>query len=238
MDCDQRYLETCHYAYRPSADEPPVAGLYVYLEVTDTGSGMNAETQARIFDPFFSTKFTGRGLGLPVVLGIARGHRGAIRIQSAPGKGSSFRVLLPASASAVAQSEVGMTEAQNRWRGQGLVLLADDEPAVRAVGQAMLERLGFTVLSATDGREAVERFREHTEEIVCVLLDLVMPRLDGEAAFREIRAIRPDARVLLTSGYSEQEISERFAEAGIAGFLEKPFRFAALAAKLRGATGQ
>jgi PAS domain S-box-containing protein len=238
MDCDQRYLETCHYAYRPSADEPPVAGLYVYLEVTDTGSGMNAETQARIFDPFFSTKFTGRGLGLPVVLGIARGHRGAIRIQSAPGKGSSFRVLLPASASAVAQSEVGMTEAQNRWRGQGLVLLADDEPAVRAVGQAMLERLGFTVLSATDGREAVERFREHTEEIVCVLLDLVMPRLDGEAAFREIRAIRPDARVLLTSGYSEQEISERFAEAGIAGFLEKPFRFAALAANLRGATGQ
>ena len=238
MTCDQRYLESCHYAYRPGPGEPLVSGLYVYIEVTDTGSGMDEETLSRIFDPFFSTKFTGRGLGLPVVLGIARGHRGAIRIQSAPGQGAAFRVLLPASATVVEQPAAETPSVPVRWRGQGLVLLADDEPAVRSVGQAMLERLGFTVITANNGREAVERFRERAGEIVCVLLDLTMPQLGGEAAFREIRAIRPDAQVILASGYSEQETSARFADIGIAGFLEKPFRFAALAERLRAATGQ
>jgi CheY-like chemotaxis protein len=214
-------------------------GAYVYLEVGDTGCGMDAETIEKIFDPFFTTKFTGRGLGMSAVLGIIRGHSGSIKIYSELGKGTTFKVLFPASESmesgTAAQKE--RKKSVELWHGSGIVLIADDEETVRAVGTEMLERLGFTVLTASDGREAVEVFRQHADEIVCTLLDLTMPILDGEQAFQEIRNIRADARVVLCSGYNQADATQRCVGKGLTGFIQKPYSMATLSEELRELAG-
>jgi PAS domain S-box-containing protein len=202
-------------------------GQYVCLEVSDDGSGMDAEIQARIFDPFFSTKFTGRGLGLAAVLGIVRGHKGAIQLESAPGKGSLFKVFLPCTTDP-ADPDTTPLPARKTWRGKGTLLLVDDEQAVRSVTSRILKSFGFDVQTARDGREAIELFSGQPEKYQAVLLDLTMPRMDGEETFREMRRIQPGVRVLLMSGFSEQEALERFAGKGLDGFIQKPFNHEAL----------
>ena len=215
-------------------DDPIEPGTYVCLEVIDTGCGMSEDVKSRLFDPFFTTKFTGRGLGLAAVIGIVRAHRGALQVESKPGEGAHFRVLLPMASGQVAKP-TDVLPAVEGFRGQGTVLLVDDEPAIRTVGKRMLERLGFTVLTAEDGVGGVALFKEHADDIVCVILDLVMPRMDGAEALQEIYRIQPGAKIVLCSGYSREEISQRFADQGISGFLHKPFQMHQLAAALQGA---
>ena len=207
-------------------------GEYVALEVTDTGCGMNDETKAKLFEPFFSTKLFGRGLGLSAVSGIVRGHKGALLVESQPEKGTTFTVLFPASGESVV-NEARSEEETQRWRGTGTVLLADDEDAVRNVAKLLLERLGFTVLVAKDGQEAVGLFRQRRREIRCVILDLSMPLMDGVQALREIRKVEPNARVIVSSGDDEKQVRSRFSELGLAAVLQKPFTVAKLSDSLR-----
>ena len=231
--CDSTYLADCLLG------DMCQAGDYVCLEVVDNGNGMDPATLSRIFEPFFSARPTSRGLGLSAVLGIVRGHHGAIHVSSAPGQGSTFKVLLPALTSSTVATEKEETpeEILPSWRGSGTVLVIDDEESVRTIARQMLERMGFRVLLASDGREGVVIFRE-TEasgvRITCVLLDLTMPHMDGEEAFHELRRLRPDVTVVLASGYSEATLFGRFANLGFSGFLQKPYRLATLQHKIAG----
>jgi PAS domain S-box-containing protein len=220
------------YAENASFPSDVTPGDYVYLEVSDNGIGMSPETQARIFEPFFTTKFTGRGLGLSAVLGIVRGHRGVMKVYSEVGKGTMFKLLFPA-ITGTASPLKPQPGTADEWRGTGTILVVDDEDTVRTVVSRMLETMGFTVVVAKDGSEAVSLLRSMPDKITGVLMDLTMPRMGGEDAFREMRAAKPDLRVILMSGFNEQDAINRFTGKGLAGFLQKPFKPDALRAKLR-----
>ena len=219
MDCNKDYLKDVWL------DENLNQGLYVYLEIADTGCGMDQHTLAKLFDPFFTTKFTGRGLGMAAVLGIVRGHKGAIKVYSEPGKGTNFKILLPASGKpAKVFNHDGF---ENNWKGSGTVLLVDDEETVRGIGKDMLQEFGFTTITANNGREAVEIFKT-TPDISFVILDLTMPHMDGEQCFRELRQLKPDIKVIMSSGFSEYEVTQKFMGKGLAGFIQKPYKLSAL----------
>jgi PAS domain S-box-containing protein len=206
-------------------------GNYVILEVEDTGCGIPPEALARIFEPFFTTKFTGHGLGLAAVMGIVKSHAGAIHVTSAVGRGSVFRLLFPAVKAPVAAPQPPIENA-GEWTGRGTVLVVDDEPGVRAIVARVVETFGFTAQVARDGLEGVELFREHAGSLRLVLLDLTMPRMDGEQAFLEMNRIRPEVPVVLMSGFSEKLTVERFSSPKPAGFLAKPFDRKTLQAKI------
>lgn len=202
----------------------------VVLEVSDTGPGIDAKTLPRIFEPFFTTKGAGRGMGLAAIRGIVENHGGEIRVVSREGEGTTCTVLLPVS---VVPPAAEPPSAEGQPAGAGRVLLADDEEDVRAVVHAMLETLGYEVIEARDGLEAVEIFGRRAAEIDLVILDLMMPRLTGEAALGQIRRIAPSVPAILVSGYDESGRIREIVAAGFGGFLQKPFRRQDLGKKVR-----
>ena len=226
IDADRAYLADTFL------DDELQAGFYVCLEISDTGVGMTPETRAKIFDPFFSTKFTGRGLGLAAALGILRAHRGAIKVYSEVGRGTTFKVLFPAAAGAVDEPLLSVT-AHDAALETGTVLVVDDDPTVRSVVKRILVQRGFEVITAPDGVAALQVYAESRDRIRAVILDVTMPVMGGEETFRRLRQLDANVRVLLTSGYSEQEATSRFAGKGLAGFLAKPFTPAELIERMR-----
>ncbi len=231
-ECTEEYLTQSLIIPASPGETPP--GVYVYFEVSDNGCGMDKDTKAKIFEPFFTTKFTGRGLGMAAVLGIIRGHKGAILLDTAPGQGATFRILFPALEGKhmdAAQKNSKSSETENLTE-QGVILVIDDEEIVRKLTTRFLNRMGFTVLTAENGREGVKVFREHAQEIICILLDLTMPLMGGAETLEELLIIQPDVRVILCSGYNEQTISQRFEGKGLAGFIQKPYNMTNLQEKL------
>jgi CheY-like chemotaxis protein len=203
--------------------EPLAPGIYVILEVSDTGCGMTPETLEKIFDPFFTTKFTGRGLGLAAVLGIVRGHKGALKVESSAGKGTTFRVALPASFQRPDESrkiEMSLPDIALT----GTILLIDDEDFVREAAKDILELHGLKTMSASDGEKGVALYRANKKTIDLVILDLSMPGIGGEETFRRLKHENPDVQVVLTSGYTESDAMAKLAGQRLAGFIQKPYR--------------
>jgi signal transduction histidine kinase/ActR/RegA family two-component response regulator len=218
QDCGEEDLSSMDFA------EELLPGRYVALSVSDTGSGMDKATREKIFEPFFSTKFAGRGLGMAAVVGIVRGHGGGIRIETGLGEGTSITVFFPATSEAEGQtSTVPGASANVSWQGRGKVLLVEDDEAAREFAHVYLERAGIEVVEAADGREATVLFQAQPDEFSCVLLDLTMPHLDGVETYSRLKRIRPDIPVILCSGYPKKAATERFSDMGLAGFLKKPY---------------
>lgn len=226
-------LVTEDYLRNAFTGEELTAGRYVVLEVADTGCGMDAETQKKVFDPFFSTKVTGRGLGLSAVYGIVSGHGGAIKVYSHVGSGTTFKVLLPASDQAVPSApSIGIADSAKGHEG---ILVIDDEEMVRNLAVEILAGAGYAAIPAKDGPEGLAIYRSRRDEIRLCVVDMMMPAMNGEEVFRELRSLTPDVKVILTSGYNEVEATRSLVSKGLAGFIQKPYTPKQLTAKVRAA---
>ena len=234
IHCDDAYLKDTDVVTWDALTSEERGGLYVYVEVADTGCGMSKEMITKIFDLFFTTKLAGRGLGLAATIGIMRGHRGVLKVYSEEGKGSTFKVLFPVPEEAALEENSDLTRSAGAKAGRlsGTVLLVDDEETIRALGRKMLELFGLSVLTAPDGREALKLYRQHGSVIDLVLLDLTMPHMDGHEAFCALRGIDENVQVVLCSGYTENDVSDQFVGKGLANIVQKPYTSAELFAVL------
>jgi two-component system, cell cycle sensor histidine kinase and response regulator CckA len=224
MHCDQDALDqACVVSNKATPGE------FVFVEVVDAGSGIESGVMSRIFDPFFSTKFAGRGLGLAAVRGIVVGHGGAVTVKSEGGQGTSFRVFLPVCEVAAGPSGAVDAGAAKAMR-QGVVLVVDDEDSILQLARRLLESAGFTVKTASNGVDGLREFRESASDIVCVVLDLVMPRMDGAAAYREMKTIKSSVPIVLSTGYADSEVVDRVGEDALRSLLKKPYDTAGLLA--------
>jgi two-component system cell cycle sensor histidine kinase/response regulator CckA len=230
LTCDRNYLEAVDIKERL---EP---GRYVCVEVADTGCGMDEAVRSRIFDPFFSTKTSSRGLGLAAVRGIMSKHRGGIRVYSEPGKGTTFRLLFPVAS--VPHHESTPAPSSGKWHGSGLVLLVDDEPMLLSVGVRMLRHLGFETLTAATGLQALETFKEHRDEIRIVVLDWTMPEMDGAETLAQLRRLDPAVPVIIVSGYAPDDLQRRLSGRHVTAIVRKPYNFDEIAAALQTASNE
>jgi CheY-like chemotaxis protein len=231
ISTDRVRLEKTTFGFYPGEELP--AGDYVALAIRDDGHGMTEETRARIFDPFFTTKFTGRGLGLAAALGIVRGHRSGITVESAAGVGTTFRIYFPVGTypGAVQAEPASAVEGPVAYAGHGTVLVVDDEEIVRNVARHALERFGYRVLLAEDGQQAMDIFASDRDSVGLVLLDMEMPGMGGVETLKRLRQMHPGVMVVASSGYSESDAMAQFGP-GLAGFLQKPYPARDLAAKV------
>jgi two-component system cell cycle sensor histidine kinase/response regulator CckA len=234
VHCDGAYLDSMTSSETGDLSEPLAESDYAFIEIADTGCGMEEDTIKKVFDPFFTRKFTGRGLGLSAVLGIVRGHKAGLEIDSEVDKGTRFRVLFAAEAPTKTSAVVYVAPAAKAksQAARPTILMVDDDESVRRVSKAMLKQMGFEVLLAEDGLEGLQVVQSRGADLALVLLDLTMPRMNGQEAFREIRKLQPNLAVVLCSGYTEQQATQEFTGQPLAGFMQKPFGIKALRAKI------
>jgi CheY-like chemotaxis protein len=202
---------------------PP--GQYLCLEVIDTGCGMDDETKQRIFEPFYTTKFFGRGLGLSVVLGTITSHKGALQLSSQPGHGSTFKVYLPVQISEPAGKELPQCVAPEPWQGCGMILLAEDEPQLLAVAKNLLETLGFLVIEASNGIEAIDLYRKNAADITLVVTDIGMPLMGGYELITELKKLDQELPIIISSGFGDLVVTSKIPPGDIVGLINKPYSF-------------
>ena len=212
-------------------------GCYLVMEVNDNGCGMNEETKRRIFEPFYSTKFTGRGLGMSAVLGIIAAHKGALQLASLSGHGTTFKIYLPAQDSTAAEEEMAPQAAGEQWQGSGTILLAEDEDQIALMVKAILEELGFTVITAVNGREALELYQKNAAEVTLVVTDIGMPVMNGYELFHELKKLDPKLPIIISSGFGDKEVAATIAQDAIAALVSKPYSFEQLEKVLKSVVG-
>jgi len=231
MHADRSYLNDCY-------GNNPAAGRFIYVEVSDSGCGMSKETIQKVFDPFFTTKVSGRGLGMSAVLGIVRGHQGALKVYSELGRGTTFKFLLPVGElEKIEDADSAEIRPVAKYLG-GTVLVVDDEETVREMACMMLQAMGFETLAAANGKDGLAQYKKHQASIVLVLSDLTMPHMGGKELFRQLMVINPQCRVILSSGYNSEDAIQQFSGKGLAGFLQKPFSPTALSDAIREILGE